>query len=96
MGPALIEAGAIALDPATPGEIAMPLDFAPSADAPARQWFDDATIDAHLDALVAAQDDDGGWSVNWPIWLPVTGHEWRGWQTIERLKTLRSYRRLKD
>lgn len=94
LGPLLIEAGMIALDPAAPGEVAMPLDFAPDTSTLARRWFDDVTIDAHLDALVKGQQDDGGWPVNWQIWTPVAGPEWRGWQTVERLKTLRAYRRL--
>src|SRR5262249_3386657 len=93
LGRVLIDAGTIALDPSSPGEIAMPPDMAPHPATLARRWFDDATIDAHLDALVANQADDGGWPVNWQIWLPVTGPEWRGWQTVERLKTLRAYGR---
>lgn len=93
LGGVLLAAGVIALDAATPGEVAMPLDFAPVPDTLSRRWFDDATIAAHLDALVAAQQQDGGWPVNWEIWTPVTGPEWRGWQTVERLKTLRAYGR---
>ena len=91
LGRLLTDAGVIALDPATPGEVAMPLEFAPHPATLARRWFNDATIDAHLDAVVATQQDDGGWPVNWQIWTPVTGPEWRGWQTVERLKTLKSY-----
>ena len=50
----------------------------------------------HLDLLVAAQADDGGWGVNWEAWAPVTVPEWRGHVTVERLKLLRAHGRWKD
>ena len=50
----------------------------------------------HLDLLVAAQADDGGWGVNWEAWAPVTVPEWRGHVTVERLKLLRAYGRWRD
>jgi hypothetical protein len=68
--------------------------FAPRPDSLARRLFTDEIIDAHLDALVAAQQEDGGWPINWQVWTPATGLEWRGWATIEALKTLRAYGRL--
>jgi hypothetical protein len=94
LGDVLVSSGVVALDPATEGEVATPLDFAPRPHSLARRWFDDATIEAHLDALVAAQAEDGGWTVEWEAWVPVAGLEWRGWQTVERLKTLQAYGRL--
>jgi hypothetical protein len=94
LGPLLVDGGVIALDPAAPGEVAKPLDFASQPSTLARQWFDDATVDAHLDALVADQQEDGGWTVDWEFWIPVVGPEWRGIQTVERLKTLQAYGRL--
>lgn len=94
LGRLLVDAGAIALDPATEGEVAMPLDVAATPHTLARRWFDDATIESHLDALVEGQADDGGWPIPWAVWTPVTGPEWRGQQTVERLKTLRAYGRL--
>lgn len=97
IGRVLVDRGVVALDPATPGEVATPLDpFASHPSTLARRWFDDATIDAHLDAMIGGQDEDGGWPVKWQIWLPVVGPEWRGWQTVERLKMLRAYGRLRD
>jgi hypothetical protein len=94
IGRLLLEAGAVSLDPTTTAEIAMPLDMASTPDTLARHWFDEATLDAHLDALVAGQQDDGGWTIPWAVWTPVTGPEWRSAQTVERLKTLRAYGRL--
>ncbi|WP_433478505.1 hypothetical protein ACQPZP_16600 [Spirillospora sp. CA-142024] len=72
-----------------------PLDFAPEPDGHGRRLFDDDVIDAALDALIDAQDDDGGWDVAFPIWTPITRPEWRGFVTVERLRTLRAYGRLK-
>jgi hypothetical protein len=51
-------------------------------------------IKLYLDALVAAQQPDGGWTFNFPDWNPMTGLEWRGWTTVEALLTLRAYGRL--
>lgn len=93
LGRALLDDGVIALDPAEAGEAANPLDFAPHPDTLARQWFADDVIDAHLDALIAAQQADGGWRVEWLIWTPLTEFEWRGIQTTERVKTLLAYGR---
>ncbi len=88
---ALESAGMIAKEPDPTAEAALPLDFAPHPNTLARRWFDDATIERHLAALRDAQASDGGWTVPWPIWTPITGHEWRGILTVERLKTLRAY-----
>ncbi|MFG2000170.1 hypothetical protein ACGFNU_13560 [Spirillospora sp. NPDC048911] len=84
----------VALDPRTGGDAHFPLDFAPSPDGFGRRLFDDDVIEAHLDALVEAQQDDGGWTVNFLIWTPQTGPEWGGFVTVERLRTLRAYGRL--
>ena len=43
----------------------------PSPDSIARPLFDDATIAAHLDHLAAGQQDDGGWTFNFPAWSPA-------------------------
>ncbi|HXS45551.1 MAG TPA: hypothetical protein VN751_13065 [Solirubrobacteraceae bacterium] len=84
----------VTLDPAErEGERHRPLDFAPHPGAPGRALFDDATIEANLDALAAAQRDDGGWTFDWPAWAPATEPEWRGWVTIRALETLAAYGR---
>lgn len=94
LGPALIAGGAVVMDAADPREGMVPLDLAPAPGSIARGWFDDATIEAHLDAVLAAQQDDGGWTVPWDFWTPATEPEWRGIQTVERLRVLRAYGRL--
>lgn len=88
------EQGFIELDPDAEGEVHYPLTFAPSPTSLGRRLFSDAVIDANLDALVRQQQPDGGWTVNWPIWTPITEHEWRGVRTVEVLHTLKNYSRL--
>jgi hypothetical protein len=94
LGPALIQAGAILMTPGDQTEGMLPLDAAPTPDAVARRWFDDATISAHLDAMVDTRLDDGGWTAAWEFWAPATGPEWRGIITVERLRVLRAYGRI--
>ncbi len=71
-----------------------PLHFAPRPDAPLRSRFEDAVIDAHLDDLVARQEDDGGWPVFWQPPGPGALQEWRGRWTLEAVMTLRAYGRI--
>jgi hypothetical protein len=94
IGPKVLELGLVALDPAATGEVHGPLDFAPAPSSLARGLFADDVIEAHLDALVAAQRPDGGWTFNWPVWTPVVEPEWRGAVTVEMLQRLRAYGRL--
>jgi Prenyltransferase and squalene oxidase repeat len=94
IGPQMLERRLVELDPHAPGEIHGPLDYAPVPGAMARRLFADDLIATHLDALAAAQQEDGGWRVNWQIWTPAAGLEWRGWATVHALTTLRAYGRL--
>lgn len=79
-----------AADPDPNAEVTSPLDLAPTPDSRSRRLFDDAIIDRHLDALAAAQQDDGGWKVSWPDWNPAAALEWRGVATINALRLLRA------
>jgi hypothetical protein len=82
----------VALDPDTAGDAHFPLDFAP---VPSRLGlFADDVLERHLDALIEAQSEDGGWTFNWEPWTPVVRTDWNGHVTVERLKTLRAYGRL--
>jgi hypothetical protein len=82
----------VSLDPDAPGEAHFPLDFAPE---PLRlPLFDADVLHRHLDALPAAQSAEGGWHPNFLMWTPVVAHEWGGYLTVGRLKTLRAYGRL--
>jgi hypothetical protein len=90
VGPLILDRDLVALDPEAAGEVHTPLDFAPLPDSLARRLFDDATIDAHLDHLAAAQRDDGGWMFNWPAWSPAAEADWRGFLTVDALRVLRA------
>lgn len=76
------------------GETHKPHHYAPTPDSLARRWFDDEEVERDLDALAAAQHEDGGWTFPWPAWTPVTTYEWRPIVTIEALLTLRAYGRI--
>jgi hypothetical protein len=79
----------VTLDPDAPGEVHGPLGFAPEPDSIARPLFDQATIEAHLDHLAAEQQEDGGWTFNFPAWSPAQEADWRGFVTVDALDTLR-------
>ncbi|MFE2751224.1 hypothetical protein ACFXGA_04395 [Actinosynnema sp. NPDC059335] len=76
------------------GETHKPHQYAPTPDSLARRWFSDEEIGADLDAVAAAQQDDGGWTFPWAAWTPVTTYEWRPIVTIEALLALRAYDRI--
>jgi hypothetical protein len=81
---------AVALEPGASGDVQTPLDVAPHPGDRARRLFDTTTIDGHLDALAAAQQDDGGWTFGWEGWSPAGTLEWRGILTVGALRTLRA------
>ena len=86
----------VTLDPEATGEVHGPLDFAPQPDSIARRLFDDDIIATHLDHLAAGQQDDGGWTFNFPAWSPAQEADWRGSFTVDSLDTLRRNERLPD
>jgi hypothetical protein len=90
----LFAAGLVELDPAATGYVKKPLDWAPAPTSWCRRLFDDRVIADNLDALVARQEPDGGWTISWPPLSPLVELEWRGFVTVEALKTLRAYGRL--
>lgn len=63
-------------------EVLRPLDFAPYPDRPVRELFDAGVIASELDRLAAAQESDGGWTVDFASASPAAGLEWRGYQTV--------------
>lgn len=94
LGELLLFRGVVALDPSAPGGRMKPIDLAPRPGSLARRWFPDDVFEAHVDALIQEQQPDGGWPVDWQIWTPITGLEWRAIQTVERLKALAAHGRL--
>jgi len=93
IGPMIFDRQMVALDPATPGEVHFPLDFAPLPGSLSRTLFDQEVIDAGLDHLAASQRDDGGWTFNWMAWSPAAEREWRGHMTVAAVRTLRAHGR---
>ena len=69
---------------AEPGsELPSALDLSP---VPGRAAAACSTCERDLDALEAAQQDDGGWTVSWPDWNAAAAIEWRGVATVNALK----------
>jgi len=79
------------LDPDAEGYGLTPLFIAPRADSRWRSLFTQAQIDAHLDRLMKAQQDDGGWPITWEPPSTAAVSEWRGVVTLAALRTLTSY-----
>ncbi|MDS1269337.1 prenyltransferase [Lipingzhangella sp. LS1_29] len=82
------------LDPSAVGHVRTPLDLATHPGHVARRLFSDEEIHTHLDALVSAQQSDGGWPAHRDSWSHVAQAEWRGIRTLDYLLTLRNYGRL--
>lgn len=83
--------GVVATDPNVEGYVQKPLDWAPRADSWARRLFSDEVLATHLQALAARQQPDGGWPISWDPISEGVRLEWRGWVTIQALRTLQSY-----
>ena len=85
--------GGIAVAGGTDDETLRPLVLSPAPDGASRALFQQAHIEADLDALAAGQKDDGGWTFDWLAWCPGQEHEWRGALTVDALLTLRRHGR---
>jgi hypothetical protein len=95
LGQQLLTSGLVA-DISATDYVRKPLDWAPTPDHPLRGLFDEATIEANLDVLIAGQQEDGGWPITWPPISPGCELEWRGWVTLAALQTLRANGRLAE
>ncbi|WP_067503070.1 hypothetical protein [Actinoplanes sp. TFC3] len=89
-------AGLVNTDGPTPvtggaqGEELHPLDFSPRPDAPSRKLLSPSAIKADVARLAAQQQDDGGWTVDYPIFSPAAALEWRGYATLQNLLILQA------
>ncbi|MCB9138396.1 MAG: hypothetical protein H6642_08630 [Caldilineaceae bacterium] len=83
----MLAAGLVA-DAQADGYVRKPLDWAPTPDHPLRKYLPQADVQAHLDAVLASQQADGGWPINWPPLSPAGEAEWRGWITVKTLRML--------
>jgi hypothetical protein len=97
LGEALAGGRIVPLDPAaqpTKPDTHTPLQFATSPKHSLRRFFSDATIEGFLDRLGEAQQEDGGWPIDWPAPGSTATSEWRAIRTLEALQTLSAYGRL--
>jgi hypothetical protein len=92
--PIILASGAVTVDARAKGDVFRPLDVAPEPGLLSRELYPERIFEEHLDALERRQQADGGWTVGFPIWTPITSFEWRGIQTLESLKVLQSNGRL--
>ncbi len=81
-GPTPVQGGAA-------DEVLHLLDFTPYAQAPLRSAFPAAAIAADMRRLAAQQQPDGGWTVDYTLYSPAAVLDWRGYATIQSLRTLR-------
>jgi hypothetical protein len=94
LGRHLLDNGMVELTPGAPGRVHTPLDYAPLPSSVCRMLFDESLIEAHLDHLARAQQDDGGWAINFATVSEVSERAWRGHFTIDALRVLRANGRL--
>jgi hypothetical protein len=86
--------GAIAVTGGTEDERLTPLTLSERPDGRSRALFTDEQIEADLDRLERAQEDDGGWMFDWVGWSPGQSVESRGVVTLRALRTLRARGRM--
>ncbi|MGP0048911.1 MAG: hypothetical protein ACLPZR_08705 [Solirubrobacteraceae bacterium] len=76
------------------GEALRPLDLSPRPGSRSRELISQSQVAAHLDAVEAEQQEDGGWMFDWLAWSPAQTTDWRGNVTIRALTWLRDNGRL--
>jgi hypothetical protein len=81
-------------DAADPTYGVSPLQFAPTPESPWRALFTEAQLEAHLDRLLADQQDDGGWAITWEPPGTSSTLAYRGIVTVGALRTLAAYNRI--
>ena len=72
-----------------PDEFMRPLDFAPFPDDAARSLLSAESVAADLERLATAQQDDGGWPLEFQAYSPAAALEWRGHLTVKALSLLK-------
>ncbi|QHT61469.1 hypothetical protein GXP70_16865 [Paenibacillus lycopersici] len=78
-------------DPFAGGYVQKVLDWCPDPKSYPRKFVNDDVLARHLDMLAGTQQADGGWPISWEAPSKGAELEWRGWVTVERLRTLRAY-----
>jgi len=86
--------GLVEMNPLAGGYVHKPLEWAPTPQAYCCRLFTQETIEQNLDWMASSQQEDGGWPINWQPVSPAVEMEWRGWVTIQALRTLKAYHRI--
>ncbi|WP_028563926.1 hypothetical protein [Paenibacillus pinihumi] len=81
-------------NPNAEGYVQKVVDWFPAPDCFGASDIPEEIISSHLDALIAQQQEDGGWMIPWPALSPACLSEWRGMITVNKLLTLKAYGRL--
>lgn len=68
-----------------------PLDFTPRPDRPLRARFAAEGVAADVERLVAEQQPDGGWTVDFASGSPGAEREWRSYITVWAIRVLRAH-----
>jgi hypothetical protein len=82
--------GVIPVEGGTENEVIRPLDIAPVPGGPVRALFAPEALTADLHRLAAAQQDDGGWRVEYAEFSPAGALDWRGHATVQAVAVLRA------
>lgn len=93
----LLAPGVIEYNSNAEGYVHKVLDWAPVRSSYCYKLInstDQEAIPRHLEALIAEQEEDGGWPISWEPPSQAALLEWRSYVTVQRLLTLQSYGRL--
>jgi len=82
--------GVIPVEGGTENEAIRPVDIAPVPGRPVRALFAPEAVTAELRRLAAAQQDDGGWRVEYAEFSPAGALDWRGHATVRAVAVLRA------
>jgi hypothetical protein len=82
--------GVIPVEGGTENEAIRPLHIAPEPGRPVRELFAHEAVTAELHRLAAAQQDDGGWRVEYAEFSPAGALDWRGHATVGAVAVLRA------
>lgn len=94
LGAMLPESGWLPVTGGAEGEALRPLDISPYPDRPLRDLFAPDVIAEDLDQIVAEQQPDGGWDVDFRSYSPAAKLEWRGYRTAWAIQVLSANGRL--
>jgi len=86
--------GELPVESGVEGERLKALDLSPRPDRPLRALVPADAVARHLDELDSGQQEDGGWTVDFPSASPAGTIEWRGVATVRALALLRAHGRL--